>query len=188
MTLPLVVLPSCIINLRPADLAGHGASNGWSRLSFQTYSPSVYSRGDVDVVSDQQRLFRGKLNDKTLVARTVQIVGQNTNHLASPSTCTSLARLANARPIGSSTSDHVRCSVDGPGPVQQTEMNAKKAMTAAMRTAFAHRLRRISRTKIALSFCMKASYRRVPWTIYFWTCVFTLFWRTSSERKCAIVR
>ena len=46
------------------------------------YLESVDSRGDVDVMRDQQRLSRRKLNDKSLVSRTVQIVGQNANHLA----------------------------------------------------------------------------------------------------------
>ena len=46
------------------------------------YIESVDSRGDVDVMRDQQRLSRRKLNDKSLVSRTVQIVGQNANHLA----------------------------------------------------------------------------------------------------------
>ena len=46
------------------------------------YLESVDSRGDVDVMRDQQRLSRRKLNDESLVSRTVQIVVQNANHLA----------------------------------------------------------------------------------------------------------
>ena len=46
------------------------------------YLESVDPRGDVYVMSDQQCLSRRKLNDKSLVSRTVQIVGQDANHLA----------------------------------------------------------------------------------------------------------
>ena len=46
------------------------------------YLESVDSRGDVDVMRDQQRLSRRKLNDESLASRTVQIVGQNANHRA----------------------------------------------------------------------------------------------------------
>jgi len=46
------------------------------------YLESVDSRGDVDVMRDQQRLSRRKLNDESLVSRTVQIVFQNANHFA----------------------------------------------------------------------------------------------------------
>ena len=35
------------------------------------YLETVDSRGDVDVMSDQQRLSRRKLNDESLVSRTV---------------------------------------------------------------------------------------------------------------------
>ena len=46
------------------------------------YLQSVNSRGDINIVRDQQRLSRRKLNDESLVSRTVQIVGHNANHLA----------------------------------------------------------------------------------------------------------
>jgi len=46
------------------------------------YLESVDSRSDVDVVRHQQCLSRRKLNDESLVSRSVQIVRQIANHRA----------------------------------------------------------------------------------------------------------
>ena len=47
-----------------------------------TYYQTVDSRSDVDIVTDQQRLSGRKLNDESLVSRTIYIIRQNANHRA----------------------------------------------------------------------------------------------------------
>ena len=80
---PTCDMPTLRVMVRPMDGPAFLVPDILAvEVDVVAYFKSVYSRGDVDVVSDQQRLSRRKLNDESLVSRTVQIVGQNANHLA----------------------------------------------------------------------------------------------------------
>lgn len=83
MYYPATDMPTLRVVVRPMDDPAFFVPDILAiKTDAVAYLQSVDSWGDVYVVSDKQCLSRRKLNDESLVSRTVQIVGQNTSHCA----------------------------------------------------------------------------------------------------------